>query len=1008
MDRSNYNNRGGYDNRGGGRNTGGGRGDYGRGGRGGRGNWNQQQPQQQYSNQYGRGRGGGGGRGRESGGQRGQHTYQAPAANPNAWNRVNSGQPVGSQAPLANPSAWNRVASGRPVGSQASSGHSQTLTPNRHDLQVQEISNRMPSLSVTDHSKGGLVPIKRPDRGTLAMSPVKLLVNHFPVKFNPSSSILRYDVDVKQESEEEASSSTRQLKKAIPKSSLRQIQEKLSLDYPDKFPLQQLGYDGEKNIFSAIVLQAGTYKVDFFGRSYLFTIKFGNELNLSKLDDFVRGNASQVPRDVLQALEVATKANLFREKVSVGRGMYPREHRKEDDLHCGVAAYRGFQQSFKLTSNGLIMCTDYSVMPFRKRIDVLDFLREHIREVQSVDDINRFRNKVMAALKGLKVSVTHRRTKQKYTVIGLTDKPTKDISFEMEDIEGEKKPHMVMLTDYFKEKWGKEIVHKHIPCLKVGNEKKPNFVPMEFCFLAEDRRFPKENLGKEAARKLKEQSLLAPENRRRQILNMVHDEYAPGKHGAEVIENFGISVSMEMTRVDGRVLEPPKLKLGSSNGKTNFVTLDKQKCQYNLLRGKFVTAKPLQRWGLIDFTRGHRDWIDLDDFIPKLKNRCTNLGVIMEEPLYVHRTNMRDLSNVNAVSRLLNWFVEECRKVDKGRLQMIICVMPERHDGYKIIKHVSELDIGVMTQCCLSQNANKSNNDQFLANLGLKINAKLDGSNVELVERFPHFNANDHFMFIGADVNHPAAMNKSSPSIAAVVGSVNWPAATQYAARVTKQAHRKEEIVNFGSLCLDLIKKYVEVNKVKPNNIIVFRDGVSDDQFEMVLNKEMVDMKQAIYTEQYRPFVTFVVAQKRHTTRLFLDNKNEVGNVPPGTVVDTNIVHPTNFDFYLCSHFGGMGTSKPTHYSVIWDENKFSSDEMQKMIYDLCYTFARCTKPVSLVPPVYYADLVAYRGRMFQEVEMMEANGSGSSSSGSVSGSGSFGQYIYNLDQNLKDSMFFI
>ncbi|KAJ0446175.1 putative Piwi domain, ribonuclease H-like superfamily [Helianthus annuus] len=61
---------------------------------------------------------------------------------------------------------------------------------------------------------------------------------------------------------------------------------------------------------------------------------------------------------------------------------------------------------------------------------------------------------------------------------------------------------------------------------------------------------------------------------------------------------------------------------------------------------------------------------------------------------------------------------------------------------------------------------------------------------------------------------------------------------------------------------------YAKVNKVKPNKIVVYRDGVSDGQFEMVLNKEMVDMKKAIYTEHYRPFVTFVVAQKRHTTRL--------------------------------------------------------------------------------------------------------------------------------------------
>ncbi|KAK9051180.1 hypothetical protein SSX86_027806 [Deinandra increscens subsp. villosa] len=1016
MERSSYN-RGGNNN--GGR-TNGGRGpwapqDGGRGDNGGRGNGNgnggrsrsyQQQygdqRQEQYQENYGGGRGRG--RGRESGGigsgrGRGQQNYWTPAnANPRqnadrVPERFDGGREV---------VARSRGASGQQVG-HPSVAHTQTLIQNRSGLpvQVQEVPHLeaqfASSLTVTERSRddvaNAFVPIKRPDRGTLGWKSINLLVNHFRVNFVPSNSILRYDVDIKQESDQDASSS-RTVKKSIPKSSLRLIQEKLCADNPGQFPLLHMGYDGEKNIFSAISLQPGTYSVQVGGRSYSCTIKYGGELHLSKL-----------PREVLQALDVVMKASLFREKVSVGRGMYPREYRPQDDLRGGVAAYRGFQQSLKLTSNGLVMCTDYSVVPFRKRMPVLDFLIEHIWEIKSADDIFRVRNKVMAALKGLKVGVTHRRTNQKYTVSGLSEKATKDISFELEDPEGKKEPEVTMLTEYFRNKWGKEIKHKGIPCLNLGNGKRPNYVPIEFCILAEDRRFPKEQLGKDAARKLKDLSLLPPEHRKSEICNMVHNEYATGSRGAEVIRNFEVAVDMNMTEVNGRVMEPPKLKLGGSNGKLNIVTVDKQKCQYNLMNGRtLVAGKAVERWALIDFSGGQ---LNLNVFIPKLMARCTSIGVKMEEPTYVYPTNMRELSDYDTVRELLKWIVLECGKRNKGRLQLVFCVMAEIHDGYKYLKYVSETEIGVMTQCCLSQNACKAN-DQFLANVGMKINAKLGGSNMELVERFPLFSKEDHFMFIGADVNHPAASNTLAPSVAAVVGSVNWPAANRYAARVSPQTHRKEEIVNFGSLCLELINSYAKVNGVKPNKIVVFRDGVSDDQFEMVLNKEMVDMKKTIYTEHYRPYVTFVVAQKRHTTRLFLNN-GDSGNVPPGTTVDRDIVHPSNFDFYLCSHYGGIGTSKPTHYTVIWDENGFKSNEIQQLSYHLCFIFARCTKPVSLVTPVYYADLVAYRGRLFQEV-LMENEASGSRSSGSSSSSGfpSFDQSFYNLCQDLKDSMFFI
>ncbi|PWA87910.1 Argonaute/Dicer protein, PAZ [Artemisia annua] len=91
--------------------------------------------------------------------------------------------------------------------------------------------------------------------------------------------------------------------------------------------------------------------------------------------------------------------------------------------------------------------------------------------------------------------------------------------------------------------------------------------------------------------------------------------------------------------------------------------------------------------------------------------------------------------------------------------------------------------------------------------------------------------------------------------------------------------------------------------------------------------------------------------KKRHMTRFFFKDDNEFGNVPPRTVVDRGVIHPMEFDFfYLNSHFGGLGTNKPTHYSVLWDENRFSSDKIQQeLICSLCFTTARCTKPVSLV-----------------------------------------------------------
>ncbi|KAJ3399687.1 hypothetical protein HDV05_001575, partial [Chytridiales sp. JEL 0842] len=105
------------------------------------------------------------------------------------------------------------------------------------------------------------------------------------------------------------------------------------------------------------------------------------------------------------------------------------------------------------------------------------------------------------------------------------------------------------------------------------------------------------------------------------------------------------------------------------------------------------------------------------------------------------------------------------------------------------------------------------------------------------------------------------------------------------------------------------------------------------------------------------------------------------GNIRPGLVVDGDITHPTYFDFYLNSHAGLQGTSRPAHYTVLYDENKFSPDELQQMVFNLCYGYGRATKAVSVCPPAYYAHLAAKRATLHF------TGGFGDSESGLGSGS---------------------
>ncbi|KAJ4827017.1 hypothetical protein Tsubulata_025857 [Turnera subulata] len=833
--------------------------------------------------------------------------------------------------------------------------------------------------------------------------------------FNSESIIRHYDVDIKPEV---PSKHGRPVK--ISKACLAMIRDKFFASNPSEFPLSMTAYDGEKNIFSAVPLPAGTYKVEFAeaedvkARNYIFTIKLVNELKFSKLKDYLSGNPSSIPRDILQGMDVVMKEHPSRHMISVGRSFHFITGFRHDDLRYGIIASKGSQHSLKPTNQGLSMCLDYSVLSFYKPLSVLDFLKEHIPGF-SVHEFRSFRRDVERVLKGLKVLVTHRVTKQKYIIGGLTRDDTRHLSFDLDDPDGNAPPRRVSLLDYFRQKYQKDIMYKDIPCLDVGKNNRQNFVPMEFCILMEGQIYPKESLGRDAAQHLKEISLAKPKVRQDTICGMVRARDGPC--GGEIIGNFGMEIDTNMTSVVARVIGPPQLKIGGPNGRPFKVTVDKEKCHWNLVGKMVAQGKLIDRWAVIDFSASDRVRLNENQFIRKLIGRCNSLGMPMEEPLFYEASNMRILSNVDRLCELLEGANDKAYRKGKGQLQFLLCVMSRKDPGYKNLKWLAETRVGLITQCCLSGSANKLQ-DQYLANLALKINAKLGGSNVELNDQLPNLNGEDHVMFIGADVNHPGARNRTSPSIAAVVGSLNWPAANRYASRVCSQDHRTEKILNFGDMCSELVDSYARLNRVKPRKIVIFRDGVSEGQFDMVLNEELMDFKRAVYSNSYTPTVTLIVAQKRHQTRLFPESERDGasnGNISPGTVVDTKIVHPYEYDFYLCSHYGSLGTSKPTHYHVLWDEHGFTSDQLQQMIYNMCFTFVRCTKPVSLVPPVFYADIAAYRGRIYHEA-VMEGQSPASTTSSSSSRTSSTLSFAASLDDNrfcklhanLENNMFFV
>lgn len=140
--------------------------------------------------------------------------------------------------------------------------------------------------------------------------------------------------------------------------------------------------------------------------------------------------------------------------------------------------------------------------------------------------------------------------------------------------------------------------------------------------------------------------------------------------------------------------------------------------------------------------------------------------------------------------------------------------------------------------------------------------------------------------------------------------------ATKYSTVLRVQPPLMEDIQDLKAMAKELILRFYQTNRgVKPTRIVFYRDGVSEGQFLHVFHQEVRAIRAACFEldASYAPPITFVVVQKRHHTRFFPtpgSATDRSGNVAPGCVVDTTVVHPREFDFYLQSHAGIQGTSR--------------------------------------------------------------------------------------------------
>ncbi|ETL39352.1 hypothetical protein L916_09285, partial [Phytophthora nicotianae] len=717
-------------------------------------------------------------------------------------------------------------------------------------------------------------------------------------------------------------------------------------------------------------------------RTYLVKMKMVEVISLATLNNYY-SDASVNVMPVVQALNVVARHLATQRFVTVGSELYNMKDKKLRLLSGGKEIYGGYHQALHVADHKVVMNINQTIGVFYSPGPLMDLVMAALR-VRNVNDIKNLSEKQLKglarALRKIDVFPTHRSDRRR-PICGVS---VMGADITMMNYKGEVKS----VANYFSDRYQKTLQYPSLPMVNVGSKRpgKETWLPIEVCTVAPGQHFSSsDNVDQPEVIRLASQP---PRARQADILNHVHQA---GFENDPYLEAFGLNVEQRFQTVEARVMDGPYVQYEN-------VSVHRSDGQWSLNNKKLVCGMSIRNWGVV--VLGETRKSEVNKFKDKLCEAGDERGMPFKNkhPVVILQRDNRDMEVDELMELCLRELLE---KNEEGSPQLILVILPETNSvHYGEVKRMSDTVLGIASQCVVAEKLRKAN-AAFCANVCLKINMRLGGKNAVLKGPLPLISAAPTIV-IGVDVERSSYGMDDQPAIAAVVASMDAYSA-QYAARVAAQNPRKS-IEKLPKMLKELFLVYCKNTERRPEHVLYYRDGVSDGEMQSVLQTEMRALCTAfkMISGDYKPLVTFIVANKRHHVRAFPVNSRDgdsKGNVKPGTVIDSVVMDPHLFSFYLWGHSTLQGTSRPCHYTVLYDDNSLAAEDVQLLTYHLGYTFARSTHSVSVITPVYYANEAAAHARHFLEERMAGTDTT-------VSGGGRF--KFANVHKEVLNRMFFI
>ncbi|CAD8166637.1 unnamed protein product [Paramecium octaurelia] len=360
------------------------------------------------------------------------------------------------------------------------------------------------------------------------------------------------------------------------------------------------------------------------------------------------------------------------------------------------------------------------------------------------------------------------------------------------------------------------------------------------------------------------------------------------------------------------------------------------------IKNKFYQQSELNSWVLI---YNDREQQFADIFVNQLIYSGKHYGLIFSQPI---RLKVQSYQSQDWVSCLKEDFEKN------GIPKLVVSLIDQKEDKqiYQDLKQYLIAKEGVSHQNVTLQVIEKEKFGAIVPKIVQQIHSKLGNQtwNIQKIKEI-----SDNIMIIGIDVYHKTVQkNDSCVGFNAQFGQQGYANFTKTLI-VQKGKEINRDVAMLLEQSLEEYKNYN--NKILPDTIIVFRDGVGTSQINKLYQEEVVTMKEII-KQKYNlklPEFAFIMVNKRINDRFFSQSKENFGMIVADRVVSSH------FDYFLIAQQVNQGTATPTHYTVLENSTKWTEDQFWKFTFYQCFNYKNWCGPVKIPACVQNAHTAAYR-----------------------------------------------